>query len=277
MLRDAWRRFCRNRAGLLGLLAIAALLIVAVLAPALASRDPFRISSQAFLSPGGGAFLGTDNLGRDVWSGVLYGARVSLAVGCFAALTSTLIGIMVGGVAGFYGGKLDAILMRGTELFQTIPQFFLALVIIALAGPGLGKVILVIGILGWPLTARLVRAQFLSLKAREFVEAARALGVGDPRMIVRVILPNALPPVIVTASLEIAHAILLEAGLSFFGLGDPNFMSWGMMLNNAQGFLRRAWWMSVFPGTGIFIAVLGFNLFGDALNDALNPRLRQRT
>jgi peptide/nickel transport system permease protein len=276
MFHDAWHRFCRNRAGLVGMLAILALGVLAILAPALAARDPLRISASAFLAPGGFAPLGTDNLGRDIWSGVVYGARVSLLVGCLAALTSTLIGIAIGGTAGFYGGSLDGLLMRVTELFQTIPQFFLALVIIALAGPGLGKVIFVIGILGWPLTARLVRAEFLSLKAREFVEAARALGIGDLRMILRVILPNALPPVVVTASLEVARAILLEAGLSFFGLGDPNFVSWGTMLNNAQGFLRRAWWMSVFPGAAIFVAVLAFNLFGDALNDALNPRLSRQ-
>lgn len=277
MFRDAWRRFSKNRAGLVGLLAVLGLGTVALSAPVLALRDPLRVSASAFLAPGGPAFLGTDNLGRDIWSGVVHGARVSLLVGCLAALTSTLIGVAIGCVAGFYGGAPDAILMRLTELFQTIPQFFLALVIIALAGPGLGKVIFVIGILGWPLTARLVRAEFLSLKGREFVEAARALGMGDLRMILRVILPNALPPIIVTASLEVARAILLEAGLSFFGLGDPNFVSWGTMLNNAQGFLRRAWWMSVFPGMAIFTAVLAFNLFGDGLNDALNPRLTHQT
>jgi peptide/nickel transport system permease protein len=193
-----------------------------------------------------------------------------------AAAAATTLGIAVGGLAGYYGGRVDALLMRTSELFQILPQFILALLIVALFGSGLEKVIFVIAILGWPLTARLVRAEFLSLKQREFVEAARALGTSDLGIGLRVLLPNALPPAIVAGSLGVAQAILLEAGLSFFGLGDPNRMSWGLMLNNAQGFLRRAWWMSLFPGAAIALAVLAFNLFGDGINDALNPRLEER-
>jgi peptide/nickel transport system permease protein len=198
-------------------------------------------------------------------------------VGVLAAGFAALIGVAIGAAAGAAGGRVDAVLMRLSDLLQTIPQFFLALLIVALAGRGLWKIVAVLAILGWPLTARLVRAEFLSLREREFVEAARALGMSDLRIAVVVMLPNAIPPAIVAATLGVAEAVLLEAGLSFFGLGDPNLMSWGLMLQNAQGFLRRAWWMAVFPGLAIFTAVLAFNLFGDGLSDALNPRLRQRT
>lgn len=271
------RRFAKSRPGLLGLAVVALLVAAAGAAPLLAARDPLRTSASAFRTPGAGALLGTDNLGRDVWSGVVHGARVSLAVGVLAALASAAIGVAVGAAAGYAGGRLDAWLMRGAELFQTIPQFFLALVVVALIGRGLGKVILVLGLLGWPLIARLVRAEFLSLKQREFVEAARAIGMPGWRVAGGVILPNALAPAVVAASFGVAEAILLEAGLSFFGLGDPNLVSWGQMLQSAQGYLRRAWWMAVFPGLAIFLAVFGFNLLGDGLNDALNPRLRERT
>jgi peptide/nickel transport system permease protein len=276
-MSEFWRRFGRSRPGLVGLGLILLLGGSALGAPLLAPRDPLETSAAAFRSPGGEGILGTDNLGRDVWAGLLYGARVSLMVGVLSAGFAAVIGIAVGSVAGFVGGRVDAVLMRLSDLVQTIPQFFLALLIVALAGRGLWKIIGVLAILGWPLVARLVRAQFLSLREREFVEAARALGMSDPRIAAVVILPNAVQPAIVAASLGVAEAVLLESGLSFFGLGDPNLMSWGVMLQNAQGFLRRAWWMAVFPGLAIFAAVLSFNLFGDGLNDALDPQLRQRT
>jgi peptide/nickel transport system permease protein len=274
---DVWRRFSRSRPGVIGLGFVVLIVALAAAAPWLTSRSPLQTSAAAFRAPGPDAWLGTDNLGRDVWAGLAYGARVSLVVGVCSAGLAAVIGVVVGGLAGFHGGRVDAVLMRVSEMMQTIPQFFLALLIVALAGRGLWKIIGVLAILGWPLTARLVRAEFVSLKEREFVEAARALGMADFAIGVRVILPNALSPVIVAATLGVAEAILLESGLSFFGLGDPNLMSWGLMLQNAQGFLRRAWWMAVFPGVAIFVAVLAFNIFGDGLNDALNPRLRQRT
>jgi peptide/nickel transport system permease protein len=276
-VRDLWGRFRRSRPGLLGFGLVVTLGAVALAAPVLAPRPPLATSPAAFRAPGAGALLGTDNLGRDVAAGLVYGARVSLGVGVCAAGLAALIGTVVGSLAGFRGGRVDAVLMRLSDMMQTIPQFFLALLIVALAGRGLWKIIGVLALLGWPLTARLVRAEFLALRQREFVEAARALGMRDTAIAVRVILPNALSPVIVAATLGVAEAILLESGLSFFGLGDPDLMSWGLMLQNAQGFLRRAWWMAVFPGLAIFVAVLAFNIFGDGLNDALNPRLRQRT
>jgi len=272
-----WRRFGKSRPGMVGFGLVLLLVAAAALAPRLAVRSPLETSAAAFRPPGAAELLGTDNLGRDIGSGLLYGARVSLLVGVLAAGFAALIGVAVGAAAGAAGGRVDAVLMRLSDLLQTIPQFFLALLIVALAGRGLWKIVAVLAILGWPLTARLVRAEFLSLREREFVEAARALGMSDLRIAVVVMLPNAIPPAIVAATLGVAEAVLLEAGLSFFGLGDPNLMSWGLMLQNAQGFLRRAWWMAVFPGLAIFTAVLAFNLFGDGLSDALNPRLRQRT
>lgn len=276
MTGQFWKAFRRNRPGLTGFWLVLLLAVLALAAPALTARAPLATSPGAFTPPGRAAPLGTDNIGRDVWSGVLFGARVSLTVGIGVAAAAAGLGIVVGAVAGYIGGTPDAVLMRVSEFFQIIPQFFLALLFVAIVGRGLDKVIIVLSVLGWPLTARLVRAQFLSLRRQEFVEAARAVGMGDLRIAVREILPNALPPIIVTASLGAGHAILLEAGVSFFGLGDPTLMSWGQMLNNAQGFLQQAWWMSVFPGLGIFLAVLGFNLLGDGLNDALSPRLQRR-
>jgi peptide/nickel transport system permease protein len=191
-------------------------------------------------------------------------------------LTSSGIGIIVGASAGFYGAWLDGLLMRLTELFQIMPRLFLAMLIIAVFGTGIERIVLVIGILGWPAMARLVRAGVLSLKEQQFAEAARAIGVGNARLCFREILPNALPPAIVVGSLDVAQAILMEAGLSFFGLGDRNLVSWGTMLFNAQTFLRHGWWLTLFPGLAIFVTVIAFNLVGDGINDALNPKLRER-
>jgi peptide/nickel transport system permease protein len=200
---------------------------------------------------------------------------MSLMVGILAALTSSVIGIAVGAIAGFMGGKIDDVLMRITELFQVMPKFFLALMIAFFFGPSVWNIIFVIGILSWPSTCRLVRAEFLSLKEQEFVLAARSIGARKSSIIFNEILPNASPPVIVNASLQVASAILIEATLSFFGLGDPSWVSWGRMLYDAQRLLRVAWWVSFFPGASIFLVVLGLNLVGDGMNDALNPRLRE--
>ena len=275
-MKEFIRRFIRNRAAVVGGLWVVILLLVAVTAPWLAPMDPLRVGRDAFVPPGGQYLFGTDNQGRDVLSGVLFGARVSLLVGVLAALTSSGIGIIVGASAGFYGAWLDGLLMRLTELFQIMPRLFLAMLIIAVFGTGIERIVVVIGILGWPAMARLVRAGVLSLKEQQFVEAAHAIGVGNARLCFREILPNALPPAIVVGSLDVAQAILMEAGLSFFGLGDRNLVSWGTMLFNAQTFLRHGWWLTVFPGLAIFLTVIAFNLVGDGVNDALNPKLRER-
>ncbi len=275
-LRDFWRRYRRNRLAVAGLLLVLALALVALLAPLLAPYDPISTSLDSLQPPGTSRHpLGTDDLGRDILSGVIWGTRVSLLVGVTAAATAVVIGIVLGAVAGFYGGRTDALIMRLTELFQTIPRFVLALLVVALFGRGLAKLVLVIGLLAWPQAARLVRGQFLAQTSSPYVDAARALGLPGWRIIFSEVLPNILAPVIVLASLDVAQAILLEASLGFFGLGDPNLVSWGGMLNQAQAYLRTAWWMSVFPGLGIALAVLGFNLVGDGLNDAVNPRLHE--
>jgi peptide/nickel transport system permease protein len=247
--------------------------IAAVAAPLIAPHNPLATSPDAFAPPLRDGAMGTDNLGRDVWSEVVYGGRVSLLVGIGASLIQTVIGVLVGALAGYRRGAIDVALMRVAEFFQVIPQFFLAIVLVALVGRGLEKVILVLGIVAWPLTARVVRAQFIALRSTDFVEAARAVGANHWYIVFRVMLPNALPPIIVTATQGVAHAILLEAGISFFGLGDPALVSWGALLNNAQPFLAQSWWISVFPGAAILISVLGFSLLGDGLNDYLNPRV----
>ena len=274
-LASLWGQLLRQRRATIGLAMVAILATVALFAPALAPYDPFSTSRNAFAAPGSpGHLLGTDHLGRDVLSGIIYGSRVSLIVGLAAAFTATVIGILIGAVSGYFGGLTDTVLMRITELFQIIPRFVLALIVVAFFGSGLVNLILVIGILSWPQTARLVRSQFLRHRTLPYVDAARVLGMHPVRIIFREILPNTVAPIIVVASLDIAQAILLEASLGFFGLGDPNLRSWGGMLNTAQGYVQRAWWMSVFPGIAISLAVLGFNLFGDGLNDATDPRLR---
>ncbi|MBX3140723.1 MAG: ABC transporter permease [Trueperaceae bacterium] len=273
----AWRRFRRSSSGVFGLALVVLLTLVAVLAPVLAPYDPHTTSRAAFAPPlSTGHVLGTDNLGRDVLSQVIWGSRVSLMVGLAAAATATLIGVLVGALAGYLGGWFDELLMRITEFFQVIPRFVLALIVVAFFGSGLVNLILVIGVLSWPQTARLVRSQYLSHKTLPYVDAGRALGMRKFRIMFMQILPNAMGPVLVVASLDVAQAILLEASLGFFGLGDPNLTSWGGMLNTAQTFIRRAWWMSVFPGIGITLAVLGFNLFGDGLTEAYDPRMAPR-
>lgn len=269
-----WRRFRRSSSGVFGLVVVVFLVLLAVLAPVLAPFDPHSTSRASFSPPlVGQHFLGTDNLGRDVLSQVIWGSRVSLIVGAAAAFTATLIGVIVGALAGYLGSWFDELLMRVTEFFQVIPRFVLALIVVAFFGSGLVKLILVIGILSWPQTARIVRSQYLSHRTMPYVDAGRALGMGAARLMFLEILPNVMGPVLVVASLDVAQAILLEASLGFFGLGDPNLTSWGGMLNGAQTYMRHAWWMSVFPGVGITLAVLGFNMLGDGLTEAYDPRM----
>jgi peptide/nickel transport system permease protein len=217
--------------------------------------------------------MGTDDLGRDLLAGVVHGARTSLIVAGAVTMLALLLGVSVGAIAGWRGGLMDDLLMRLTEFVQVVPRFFLAVVAIALFGPGLDRLVLLLGLTSWPLIARVVRAEVWSLKTRDFIEAARALGAPAARIVWREILPGVLPAAIVVASVNAAGVILLEAGLSFLGLGDPHVVSWGYLASNAQRFLRVAWWMVLFPGAAIALAVLGFNLMGDALNDALNPQL----
>lgn len=275
-IREFWKKYRKSATGIVGLVIIIVLVLIALFADMIAPLSPFSLSSHSFLPPNYQYPMGTDDLGRDIFSGVVYGSRISLLIGFLTAGASTLIGIIIGGFSGYYGGKIDDLFMRFTEFFQVIPRFFLALVIIALFGSSIWNIIIVLAILSWPMTARLLRAEVLKFRSQDFVMAARAIGCNDVRIIFGHILPNAMAPVIVNTSVQIAYAIILEAGLSFLGLGDPSTMSWGIMLFNAQQFLRRAWWFATFPGMAIFLAVLGFNLVGDGLNDALNPRLKNR-
>ena len=248
-------------------------LVLAFAAPWVTAYDPLSGGDNALQPPlSVGHWLGTDDLGRDIWTRVVYGTRVSLTVGIVSAFFAVLIGVVVGAIAGYYGGWSDALLMRIAEFFQTLPRFVVALIVIAVFGASLVKMILVIALLSWPQLARVVRATVSSLRQSQFVDAARVAGMGHGAIILREILPNVAAPIIVLGSLDIASAILIEASLSFFGLGEPNLVSWGGMLNDAQQYLRSAWWMSAFAGLAIALTVWAFNLLGDALNDALNPR-----
>ena len=270
----SWGRFASSPVAVVGLVLSGAFVLVAALGGLIAPTDPFSFVGTPFEPPSPQHWLGTDDLGRDVFAGVVHGARTSLLVGVAVAGASLIIGTVVGGVAGFAGGKVDDLLMRLTELSQVLPRFFLALTVVALFGPGLTNMVLVLALTSWELTARVARSGVLAVKELEYVTAAEALGSSSWRNLRTHVLPNTIAPVVALASLQVGGAILIEASLSFLGLGDPNVISWGYMLNNAQSFVRRAWWMSVFPGMAIAVAVLGVNLVGDALNDFWNPRSR---
>jgi peptide/nickel transport system permease protein len=269
-------RFARNRAAVAGAVVLAIVLVMAALAPLLYPAGAFVLAGPPVQPPGGRFILGTDTLGRDVLAGIMHGARTSLLVGVASTLGSVAIGLILGAFAGFYRGATDTALMRLTEFFQTIPSFILAIVLVAILSPSLGSEILAIAAVSWPGIARLVRGEFASVGSREFVLATAGLGAGDARIVFRHILPNCASPIIAVGSLLVASAILFESGLSFLGLGDPNLMSWGLMISAGREVLRSAWWICTFPGIAILATVLAINLVGDGLNEALNPGLRER-
>lgn len=274
---EAMRMFLRNPAAIIGMAMLVAVLLVAILGPWLYPVDPFEIKAAPLTPPfSEDAWLGSDYLGRDVLTALIYGGRATLLVGAVAALLSVLIGITLGAFAGYYGGKVDAALMKLTEFFQVLPALLFAMVVVTLFSPTLVTVTLAIGIVSWTGTARLTRAEFMKYRGLEFVRAERAIGARDARIIWKVILPNALPPLVVSATLAIGASILFEAGLSFLGLGDPNQMSWGLMIGSSRQYVLSCWWAVAFPGAAIFITVLAVSLIGDGLNDALNPKLRER-
>ncbi|HEU4371439.1 MAG TPA: ABC transporter permease [Methylomirabilota bacterium] len=252
-------------------------MIVAVFAGAIAPVDPFASVGSPLSPPSRAHTLGTDDLGRDLLAGIVHGARTSLLVMLSVTVLASAIGVSIGAVAGYRAGTTDDVLMRLTEFVQVVPRFFLAVLVIALFGPGLDRLVLVLGLTSWPAIARVVRAETLSLARREFVEAAHALGAPAARVLARHVLPNALPAAVVVMSVNAGTVILMEAGLGFIGLGDPHAISWGYLANNAQRFLRLAWWMALFPGAAIALAVLGLNLLGDRLNDLLDPRAGRLT
>ena len=251
---------------------VLAMIALGVLGPAVDQGNPLAAAGQALQSPNAAFPFGTDDLGRDVLLGVMNGARVSLVAGALAAATSAILGIIVGGAAGFYGRPLDDVLMRIAEIVQVAPRFFLAVLVAALFGPSFWYLALLLGLTFWPQTARLLRAQIMTLREREYVLAARAIGVAPSRILRCHVLPNAASVVVISAALQVGAAILIEASLSFLGLGDRSMISWGYMLNNAQPFLRTAWWMSLFPGLALALTVLGTNLLADGVQALLDPR-----
>ena len=276
--REMWAAFIRNRSAIAGLILIALVLAMTLIVPAFYPVDPFDIVWRPLAPPGQAPAipLGSDFVGRDVLAGIVHGGRASLAVGASAAAICLIIGIAVGAASGFYGGFVDEGLMRIAEFFQVLPALLFAMALVSLFGASLVTIAVAIGVVSWPPVARLTRAEFLRIKELDYVRASRAIGAPDRRLIWRVILPNALPPLIVAATLTVGAAMLFEAGLSFLGLGDPNAMSWGLMIGANRDFMLEAWWAVTLPGLAIFVTVLGVSLIGDGLTDALNPKRHGR-
>ncbi|MFL9924522.1 ABC transporter permease [Herbaspirillum lusitanum] len=271
-------RFISNKGAVAGLLILLVVLLLALSASFLYEESPWAMVATPLLKPFADPdyLLGTDMLGRDIGAGLAYGARVSLLISLISTLVAVFFGVLIGALAGFYGGWIDDVLMRFTEFFQTIPQLAMAIVLVAIFKPSIYSIVGAIALVSWPPVARLVRGEFMSLKQREFVQAAIVIGQKPMRIIFTQILPNAISPIIITASLMIATAILTESALSFLGLGDRNLMSWGFMIGASRTMLREAPWMSVMPGLAILFTVLAINLIGEGLNDAMNPQLHKR-
>nr|WP_315418368.1 ABC transporter permease [uncultured Pseudomonas sp.] len=267
------KRFVRQPSALLGAVFLLVLAALAIAAPWLTSSSPWEMNSQPMLAPfhDPAHWLGSDLLGRDLGIGLLYGARVSLAVGVLTSLATLLMGLLVGAIAGYFGGWVDGVLMRIIEFFQIIPQLVLAVILVAVLEPSLGTIVLAIALVAWPAVARLVRSEFLTLRQREFVQAARVLGQSPWGIISQQILPNALAPLLVVMTFVMATAILTESALAFLGLSDPEAMSWGYMINASRGLLRDAWWMSFLPGLAIALCVLAVNQVGEGLRVAFEP------
>jgi peptide/nickel transport system permease protein len=270
--------FRGNKAALLGLVLLSTVVLVMLAGPGLYGVAPFDITGAPFTEPftDRKVWLGTDYLGRDVLAGLLVGGRATVMVGLAAATVAVSIGVTIGALAGFFGGWVDTALSRVTELFQVLPALLFAMVLVSLFTPSLTVVVFAIGIVAWTGTARLARAEFMRLRHLEYAAAARAMGAGPLRLMLREILPNALPPLIVSATLIVGSAILFEAGLSFLGLSDANVMSWGLMIGSNRRNILECWWAVTFPGAAIFMTVLAVSLIGDGLNDAFNPKLHLR-
>jgi peptide/nickel transport system permease protein len=271
--------YFRSPPAVIGLVLLLLVLAAALSAGYFYPRDPLALAGRPLIWPFANPrfLLGTDNSGRDIAAQIVHGARISLLIGVVATTISIMIGITVGALAGYYGDWVDTALMRVTEAFQTLPNFLLLLVLVAVFGSTITTVTIAIGIVSWPASARLTRAEFLSLRNREFVQAGRTLGLKDMKLIFGEILPNALPPVIVYASVVMAIAILLESALAFLKLSDPNVASWGNLIGAGRDVLRVQWYVSAIPGVAILITVLAVSLVGQGLNDALNPRLKGRS
>lgn len=272
----ALRRFLRSPSGRIGLALLLVVLVMGALADALFPQDPLSLAGRPLQAPLANPrfWLGTDSIGRDIAAQLFHGARTSLLVGLAATTIAIVIGVVVGAIAGYYGGWVDTLLMRLTEAFQTVPSFLLLLVLVVIFGSTITTLAIVIGVVSWTAPARLTRAEFLTLRNREFVAACRLIGMRDARIIFAEILPNALPPIIVYASVVMALSILLESALAFLGLSDPNVASWGNLISDGRRVLRTEWYVATLPGIAILITVLSISLIGQGLNDALNPRLK---
>ena len=274
---EAWEMFRDNHAAMVALFVLSLIVLMAIFGPYIYPTDPFDMVWAPFSPPGvDGFILGTDYLGRDLLAAIIHGARVSILIGLAAALMSVFIGVTVGALAGFYRGWVEEVLMRITEFFQVLPTLLFAMVIVALFGASLPMITLAIGIVSWTAVARITRSEFLRIRELEYVTASRASGAKNAKLMFRIILPNALPPIIVQAALMVGSAILFEAGLSFLGLTDPNVVSWGQVIGSNRQYILDAGYTVTIPGIAIFITVLAISLVGDGLNDALNPKLRQR-
>lgn len=274
-LLEIWRMFFANKAAVFGLVLWIFIVLMAFFGPMIYTTDPFDIVGAPMSPPGEELPLGTDYLGRDILAGIIHGASVTLGIGFSATACTVVIGIIIGVMAGYYGGWVDNILMRFTEFFQVLPALLFAMVLVSLFSANIYIIILAIAVVTWTGIARLTRAEFLKIKEREYVMAERAMGAGNTRIMWIIILPNAFPPLIVSMALGVGVAILFEAALSFLGLGDPNAYSWGYMIGSSREYIWDSWWAVTFPGFAIFLTVLGISLIGDGLNDALNPKLRK--
>lgn len=274
--RTTVRMFAENKAAVFGFIVIWCIVLVGLIGPFLLNVDPFSIAGPPLTAPGEATLLGTDYLGRDVFAGIVHGARPTLMIALTATTFTVLIGLTIGALAGYYGGMVDILLMRFTEFFQVMPSLIFAMVIGVILGAEFFTVILAIAVTTWADLARLTRAEFLKIKEREFVTAARAIGVGNMHLMARIILPNALPPLIIAITLQVGFSIIYEAALSFMGLSDPDMMTWGKMIGLSRDFFFEAWWAVTFPGLAILVTTLCIALIGDGLNDAFNPRLRGR-
>ncbi|OGW43979.1 MAG: peptide ABC transporter permease [Nitrospirae bacterium RBG_16_43_11] len=276
MSNTFWKRFKYNKLAVLGGIVVICLVTFAIFAPHITPYNPNSINVQHILEPPTTSHpFGTDDLGRDILSRIIWGSRISLSVGFVAVGISTFIGVILGAITGYYGGWIDRIIMRFVDIMLSIPTFFLLLAVIAFLEPGISNIMIVIGLTSWMGVTRLVRAEFLSVKEREFTQSARAIGAGDMRIIFRHILPNAIAPVLVSAVLGVAGAILVESALSFLGIGvQPPTASWGNILTIGKDNIEIAWWLSVFPGLAILITVLAYNLLGEGIRDAIDPRMK---
>lgn len=276
-LFEVFEMYIKNLSAVFAMIVLIIIVLTAIFGPSYYPTDPFDMVWMPFSPPGKEGFLlGTDYLGRDLLAGIIHGARVSIIVGISAAFMTVVIGITVGAFAGYYRGTVEEALMRLTEFFQVLPTLLFSMVIVALFGASLPMIVIAIGLVSWTAVARITRAEFLRIRELEFVMASRASGASDLRLIFSVILPNALPPIIVQAALMVGTAILFEAGLSFLGLSDPNIVSWGQIIGSNRQYILDASYTVTVPGLAIFITVLAISLVGDGLNDALNPKLRRR-